>query len=155
MFIKKRLSVLSFTHEGSAFGMAEAFRRPSGDETPSSEVRPHRRRRQTKELCIFVYLFMREVIRLSRKSGLLFVSLYLKQCAACLQTATGGDKRNSTLTITSPHFLDTEWLSSNQHIGMHLRESTHWKCLRGWSVYTVISWAWKYGLNFLEAIPKA
>lgn len=44
----------------------------------------------TKELCIGAYLFSfsREVIRLRRKSG----ALYLKQCASSLQKAYGGTK---------------------------------------------------------------
>lgn len=37
-------------------------------------------------------MFSREVIRLRRKSGALFVALYLKQCASSLQKAYGGTK---------------------------------------------------------------
>lgn len=51
----------------------------------------------TKELCIGAYLFTRAAGRIGRKSGWLHLSLYLKQCAACLQKAYGGDK--------SPHSL--------------------------------------------------
>ena len=47
----------------------------------------------SKESCIATYLFSKEVLRLVRKSGLLFTALYLKQCAASLQTAYGGIKR--------------------------------------------------------------
>lgn len=45
----------------------------------------------TKEHCIAGFLFAREVYRLRRKSGLLFVALYLKQCASSLQKAYSGD----------------------------------------------------------------
>jgi hypothetical protein len=36
----------------------------------------------TKEMGIFIFLYMKEVVRLSRRSGLLFTALYLKQCAS-------------------------------------------------------------------------
>jgi len=45
-----------------------------------------------KEHCIAAYLFTKTVLRLVRKSGGLFVALYLKQCASSLQLAYGGDK---------------------------------------------------------------
>ncbi|KAI4347829.1 hypothetical protein L6164_008608 [Bauhinia variegata] len=38
----------------------------------------------TKELCIGSYLFAKQVAYLGRKSGWLFVALYLKQCSASL-----------------------------------------------------------------------
>lgn len=47
----------------------------------------------TKETCIAAYLFSKQVLRLVRKSGLLFTALYLKQCAASLQVAYAGVKR--------------------------------------------------------------
>lgn len=42
----------------------------------------------TKELCIGAYF--RQVVRLSKKPGMLFTALYLKKCASCLQQAYGG-----------------------------------------------------------------
>jgi len=47
----------------------------------------------SKETCIALHLYCREVSRLVRRSGLLFTALYLKQCSASLQTAYGGIKR--------------------------------------------------------------
>lgn len=44
----------------------------------------------TKEACIGAYLFSKQVVRLVRKSGFLFTSLYLKQCSSSLQMAYGG-----------------------------------------------------------------
>lgn len=44
----------------------------------------------TKERSIAMYLFSLAVIRLVRKSGMLFTALYLKQCTSCLQKAYGG-----------------------------------------------------------------
>jgi len=38
----------------------------------------------TKELCIGAYLFAKQIYSLGKKSGWLFVALYLKQCSACL-----------------------------------------------------------------------
>nr|UJQ92583.1 MAG: putative RNA-dependent RNA polymerase [Mitoviridae sp.] len=46
-----------------------------------------------KENCIAIYLFVRRVLTLVRKSGLLFTCLYLKQCSSSLQTAYAGIKR--------------------------------------------------------------
>ncbi|KAF1889387.1 hypothetical protein Lal_00024712 [Lupinus albus] len=45
------------------------------------------------ESCIAVYLYAKAVKRLYRKSGGLFLALYLKQCASSLQIAYGGDRR--------------------------------------------------------------
>lgn len=47
----------------------------------------------TKESCIAVYLYAKAVKRLYRKSGGLFLALYLKQCASSLPIAYGGDRR--------------------------------------------------------------
>lgn len=47
----------------------------------------------TKESCIALYLYAKEVRRLYTKSGPLFTALYLKQCSSSLQMAYGGDKR--------------------------------------------------------------
>lgn len=44
----------------------------------------------TKERCIAAYLFAKQVYRLYRKSGLLFIVLYLKQCNSSLMIAYGG-----------------------------------------------------------------
>lgn len=55
-----------------------------GNETAPSKGRSHYRRRQHQGdgyLHIPV-LYMKEVVRLSRRSGLLFTALYLKQCAS-------------------------------------------------------------------------
>lgn len=43
----------------------------------------------TKEMCIASYLVSKQIIALGRKSGWLFVSLYLKQCATTLQSYRG------------------------------------------------------------------
>lgn len=51
----------------------------------------------TKEACIASYLFMKSVIRLRRKSGMLFTALYLKQCSSSLQRAYGGNPHVSGL----------------------------------------------------------
>lgn len=51
----------------------------------------------SKESCITTYLFSKEVLSLVWKLGLLFTVLYLKQCAASLQTAYGGIKRPAEL----------------------------------------------------------
>lgn len=48
----------------------------------------------TKESCIALYLYTKEVRRLYTKSGPLFTALYLKQCSSSLQMAYGGDKRS-------------------------------------------------------------
>lgn len=44
----------------------------------------------SREVGLAAVLFVREVIRLKRKSGLLFVALYLKQCGVCLQRYYAG-----------------------------------------------------------------
>lgn len=41
--------------------------------------------RQTKEMCIASHLFLKEVFRLKRKSGYLFLACYLKQCQFSLK----------------------------------------------------------------------
>ena len=45
----------------------------------------------SKEYCISGYPFAKEVIRLRRKSGLLFTALYLKQCSSALMKAYAND----------------------------------------------------------------
>lgn len=45
----------------------------------------------TTELCISCHLFAKQVIRLSRRSGLLHTALYLKQCSVLLQQSYGGE----------------------------------------------------------------
>lgn len=47
--------------------------------------------RLNKEFCIASYLMAKQIVRLGRKSGWLFVSLYLKQCSATLQLFRGSD----------------------------------------------------------------
>lgn len=47
----------------------------------------------TRETCISIHLFAKQVFRLTKRSGLLFCSLYLKQCSSSLATAYGGVKR--------------------------------------------------------------
>lgn len=44
----------------------------------------------TKEVCIALYLYVKQVVRLGRQSGWLFVALYLKEAASALQIAYGG-----------------------------------------------------------------
>lgn len=59
----------------------------------------------TKERSIAMYLFSVNVIKLVRKSGMLFTALYLKQCASSLQMAYGGDpqpKSRLPILISSP-----------------------------------------------------
>ncbi|KAF9594908.1 hypothetical protein IFM89_035472 [Coptis chinensis] len=51
----------------------------------------------TKERCIAVYLFSKQAWLLGKKSGLLFLAMYLKQCSACLQRAYAGDKAAPSL----------------------------------------------------------
>jgi hypothetical protein len=51
----------------------------------------------TKELCIGAYLLSRTIIRLGRRSGWLFVALYLKKAASSLQAAYGGVESPPTL----------------------------------------------------------
>ncbi|CAL0309406.1 unnamed protein product [Lupinus luteus] len=46
-----------------------------------------------KESSIAVYLYVKAVKRLYRKSGGLFLALYLKQCASSLQIAYGGSRK--------------------------------------------------------------
>lgn len=45
----------------------------------------------SKSTAICIYLFTRETMRLGKRSGWLFASLYLKQCASSLQKAYGGN----------------------------------------------------------------
>lgn len=45
----------------------------------------------TKETCLAVYPI--QVRTLGKRWGWLFLALYLKQCASCLMTAYGGDKK--------------------------------------------------------------
>lgn len=47
----------------------------------------------TKEMCVSVYLYAKEVKRLYKASGALFLALYLKLKASSLQIAYGGDRR--------------------------------------------------------------
>ena len=47
----------------------------------------------TKEHCIAIHLFTKQVLRLCKGSGMLFTALYLKQCSSSLQTFYGGIKR--------------------------------------------------------------
>lgn len=47
----------------------------------------------TKEVCLGLHYFAKQVVRLGRKSGWLFVSLYLKQCATCLMQYYASDSR--------------------------------------------------------------
>lgn len=47
--------------------------------------------RVTKENSIAAYLVAKQIIRLGRKSGWLFVALYLKQCSATLMQFRGGN----------------------------------------------------------------
>lgn len=44
----------------------------------------------TSESAIAAYMFAKSVVRLKRKSGLLFTALYLKQCSVSLQLYYGG-----------------------------------------------------------------
>lgn len=53
--------------------------------------------RLTKESCISAFLFAKAVCRLSRKSGLLFTALYLKQFKARLQQYYGGIPKEKSL----------------------------------------------------------
>lgn len=57
--------------------------------------------RQTKEMCIACYLFLREVFRLKKKSGCLFLALYLKQCQFSLKTYYSGSF-DRTLSLPVP-----------------------------------------------------
>lgn len=43
-----------------------------------------------KELCIAIFLFSKQCLRLARKCGWLFLALYLKQCSSSLQIAYAG-----------------------------------------------------------------
>lgn len=45
----------------------------------------------SKEFCIASYLLIKQIWKWKQKSGWLFTALYLKQCAASLQKAYGGD----------------------------------------------------------------
>lgn len=53
----------------------------------------------TKERCIAAYLFAKQVYRLTRKSGLLFTALYLKQCGFSLAKAYAGDYQPDLLPV--------------------------------------------------------
>lgn len=54
---------------------------------------------RSKEHCIASYLFARRVYRLIRKTGILYTSMYLKQCSLSLQKAYGGDPSVSLLPV--------------------------------------------------------
>lgn len=47
--------------------------------------------RVTKESCISLHLFLKNVYRLGKKSGWLYCALYLKQCVSSLKIAYGGE----------------------------------------------------------------
>lgn len=49
--------------------------------------------RLSPEPCISAFLFASKIVKLARKSGLLFVVQYLKQCGSCLRQYVGGVKR--------------------------------------------------------------
>ena len=51
----------------------------------------------TKEKCIAVHLFAKQVFRLKKKSGLLFCALYLKQCTSSLMIAYGCSHKSPDL----------------------------------------------------------
>lgn len=58
--------------------------------------------RVTKEFSIGAYLVAKQILRLGIKSGWLFVSLYLKQCSACLMSFRGSDiplDRNESVPV--------------------------------------------------------
>ena len=55
----------------------------------------------TKEVSIASYLVAKQILTLGRRSGWLFVSLYLKQCAVALMVYRGSDAptRRSELSV--------------------------------------------------------
>ncbi|GLT64411.1 hypothetical protein SLA2020_369080 [Shorea laevis] len=55
----------------------------------------------TKESCIALYLFLRAVYRIGKKSGWLYTALYLKQCSISLKIAYGGVfQKNVPLSVS-------------------------------------------------------
>lgn len=53
-----------------------------------------------KERCIASYLLARSVIGLGRKSGWLFVAMYLKQCSNCLMIYRGENHPQTNMTVS-------------------------------------------------------
>lgn len=51
--------------------------------------------RLSPEPCIAAFLFASKTVNMARKSGLLFVALYLKQCASSLRQYVGGVKQDN------------------------------------------------------------
>lgn len=60
----------------------------------------------TKELCVAAHLVTRDLIRLGRKSGWLFMALYCKQAMSNIRVAYGG--------IQTPHQLSSPQVSLNK-----------------------------------------
>lgn len=67
----------------------------------------------TKETCLAVY--PRQVRTLGKSWGWLFIALYLKQCASCLMTASGGDKKAPDSCLYRSPSLGLAILGSSLH----------------------------------------